>query len=275
VLGGSLLALAGCNGTALPDLDWDLRAGPGNTSEEARQATAAKPVPDANGVLSYPGYQLAQARRGDTIASMAARLGLNPDELARTNALKPNDPLRAGELLLLPSRVSAVPQPVGGGARPHRAAGRSTSPRSPPPRWTRPAAAPPPNPPPPPPAAARSRCATRSPAARPPSPSRGPTTSRPRRWRNGTGLARHGGARGPDADHPGRHRTRAEPRTRTHRPGAGSPTPEPPSAKEPLPDEKTTPAAEKPKETPPSPDLGGSSQGEVRHAGAGQDHPPL
>jgi hypothetical protein len=96
VLGGSLLALAGCNGTALPDLDWDLRAGPGNTSEEARQATAAKPVPDANGVLSYPGYQLAQARRGDTIASMAARLGLNPDELARTNALKPDRPAARG-----------------------------------------------------------------------------------------------------------------------------------------------------------------------------------
>jgi murein DD-endopeptidase MepM/ murein hydrolase activator NlpD len=39
-------------------------------------------------------------------------------------------------------------------------------------------------------------------------------------------------------------------------PGAGSPTPEPPSAKKPLPDEKTEAAGTKPKATPPSPDLG-------------------
>ncbi|MES2145838.1 MAG: M23 family metallopeptidase [Pseudomonadota bacterium] len=39
-------------------------------------------------------------------------------------------------------------------------------------------------------------------------------------------------------------------------PGTGSPTPEPPSATEPLPDERTSPAAEVPKETPVSPDLG-------------------
>lgn len=39
-------------------------------------------------------------------------------------------------------------------------------------------------------------------------------------------------------------------------PGQGSPTPAPPSASQPLPDEKLAPAAEKPKETPPSPDLG-------------------
>ena len=42
-------------------------------------------------------------------------------------------------------------------------------------------------------------------------------------------------------------------------PGQGSPTPPPPSASQPLPDEKPLPASEKPKETPPSPDLGGSA----------------
>jgi len=48
---------------------------------------------------------------------MAGRLGLNPEELARTNALRPTGPLREGELLLLPTRVSAAPQPatIGGG----------------------------------------------------------------------------------------------------------------------------------------------------------------
>jgi murein DD-endopeptidase MepM/ murein hydrolase activator NlpD len=39
-------------------------------------------------------------------------------------------------------------------------------------------------------------------------------------------------------------------------PGTGSPTPEPPSAKKPLPDEKTAAATTKPKDTPASPDLG-------------------
>ena len=39
-------------------------------------------------------------------------------------------------------------------------------------------------------------------------------------------------------------------------PGAGSPTPEPPSAKTPLPDEKTEASGTKPKGTPASPDLG-------------------
>ena len=40
-------------------------------------------------------------------------------------------------------------------------------------------------------------------------------------------------------------------------PGEGSLTPVPPSASQPLPDEEVAPAAQKPKETPASPDLGG------------------
>ncbi|MBL9074752.1 M23 family metallopeptidase, partial [Tabrizicola sp.] len=44
-------------------------------------------------------------------------------------------------------------------------------------------------------------------------------------------------------------------------PGAGSPTPTPPSASKPLPDEKTAPAAQKPKETPASPEMGSQRTG--------------
>jgi murein DD-endopeptidase MepM/ murein hydrolase activator NlpD len=44
-------------------------------------------------------------------------------------------------------------------------------------------------------------------------------------------------------------------------PGQGSPTPTPPSAKKPLPDEKTAPAAEKAKETPASPDMSSQRTG--------------
>ena len=37
---------------------------------------------------------------------------MNPEELARSNALRPTDPLREGEMLLLPKRVAAAPQPA-------------------------------------------------------------------------------------------------------------------------------------------------------------------
>ncbi|MFE3839443.1 peptidoglycan DD-metalloendopeptidase family protein [Pseudogemmobacter sonorensis] len=114
IASGGLLLLAACSDTNFGNIDWDLRNNGSATATEALQATAARPVPDANGILSYPGYQLATARRGDTVASVASRLGLNPAELARANALEINDPLRQGELLLLPSRVAASPQPVAG-----------------------------------------------------------------------------------------------------------------------------------------------------------------
>jgi hypothetical protein len=39
-------------------------------------------MPDAQGVISYPGYQVAVARRGDTVGSVAARVGLSAQELA-------------------------------------------------------------------------------------------------------------------------------------------------------------------------------------------------
>ena len=67
--GASALVLAGCVDTG--NLDWDLRAGGGDTSEAARQATAAAPTADGNGILSYPDYQLATARRGETVTILA------------------------------------------------------------------------------------------------------------------------------------------------------------------------------------------------------------
>ena len=60
-------------------------------------------------MISYPGYRVAVAQRGDTVASVAARIGVNADELARYNALKPGDGLRSGEGLALPGRVAPAP----------------------------------------------------------------------------------------------------------------------------------------------------------------------
>jgi hypothetical protein len=69
VVGASALALSACVNTS--ELDWDLRGNGGDTSAAARQATAPAPRADANGIISYPDYQLAAARRGETVASMS------------------------------------------------------------------------------------------------------------------------------------------------------------------------------------------------------------
>ncbi|WP_461472232.1 peptidoglycan DD-metalloendopeptidase family protein [Pararhodobacter sp.] len=96
--------LAGC--TSTNTLDWDLR--PSNrfsTSAAVRQPTSARPAPDARGVISYPGYQVVVAGPGESVAAIAQRLGLAPQDLARHNAIEPGTVLRGGELLVLPSRV--------------------------------------------------------------------------------------------------------------------------------------------------------------------------
>jgi murein DD-endopeptidase MepM/ murein hydrolase activator NlpD len=46
------------------------------------------------------------ARGGDTVQSLAERLGLNGAELARYNALTPDTQLRVGEVLVLPERIT-------------------------------------------------------------------------------------------------------------------------------------------------------------------------
>lgn len=256
-LAAALLALAACG----PDqsFDWDLRPkAAGSTADAAARASAPRPAPDARGVLSYPGYQVALARRGDTVATVAARVGLTPEELARANALQPGDALRAGEVLALPRRVDAAPAAVaaapgaviGGpidvttiaGAAIDRAAPGGAAPAAP----AAPAAAA---------GAAPARHVVR----------RGETAYSVARiygvspralaeW-NGLGadLALREGqtlliptaAAAPAAAPPA-----VEP------PGAGSAAPPPPSAAKPLPAEKPAPAAAKPPEAPASPGLG-------------------
>lgn len=101
----ALVAVAGCS---TGPLDWDLRNGTSalNTSQAALSATASRPAADSRGVLSYPGYQVAVAQRGDTVTRVANRVGLNAEELARYNAIEPDQSLREGELLVLPHRVA-------------------------------------------------------------------------------------------------------------------------------------------------------------------------
>ena len=95
--------LAGCDGP----LDYDLRGQLGgfNTSQAAQTATISRPSPDARGLITYPSYQVAVAQRGDTVADVAARIGLPAAEIARFNGMQPADGLRKGEVLALPRRA--------------------------------------------------------------------------------------------------------------------------------------------------------------------------
>ncbi|WP_238987418.1 peptidoglycan DD-metalloendopeptidase family protein [Roseovarius dicentrarchi] len=107
--GSCALALAACG----ENMDFDLRGPIGglDTAEAARTATASRPKPDARGIISYPGYQVAVAQRGDTLASLAARIGVDANQLARYNGIQTGDPLRKGEIIALPGRVA---EPAGG-----------------------------------------------------------------------------------------------------------------------------------------------------------------
>ena len=274
----ALLALGACTGGQpgmLNDLDWDFRGGANtlDTTDAARQATAARPSPDANGVISYPGYQVAVARRGDTVGSVAARVGLNPAELANYNAIQPTASLREGEVLALPRRVAAAGAGVAAGgtisggtvaAAPIATAGAVsvTSIAT----------------------TALDRVqATPAPAAAPAAaaPSNGglgtmaPTRHQVKRGETAFSIARsyNVSARaladwnglGPDlAVREGQYlmipTPSGAPPERTVEvvtaPGQGSPTPTPPSAAQPLPDEKTTPAAQAAQDRPASPELG-------------------
>ncbi|MCV6585870.1 MAG: LysM peptidoglycan-binding domain-containing M23 family metallopeptidase [Marinibacterium sp.] len=99
----SLALLAACDQPI--DLDVRDQLGGFSTADAARAASAARPEPDARGVITYPNYQVAVARNGDTVQSIAARLGLNAASLARFNGIDADSPLRAGEVIALPKKV--------------------------------------------------------------------------------------------------------------------------------------------------------------------------
>lgn len=248
----AVLFLSACGGGSF---DWDMRSGAGalDTTGAAQQATGPRPVADARGVISYPGYQVAVAKNGDTVASVAARIGLPAAELARHNALKPDDSLRGGEVLALPSRVVAGPAPTGaviGGAKPG-AIDVSTIATT-----------------------ALDRVDSSAPAAAAPAKVKDAGGMEPTRHKVARGETAFSIARsynvsakaladwnGLGADLAVREGQYLMIPTPTGAPieevaavetapGNGSPTPTPPSAKAPLPDEKVAPASEKPKEKP-------------------------
>jgi murein DD-endopeptidase MepM/ murein hydrolase activator NlpD len=273
---GSVLALSACQPS---NMDWDLRSGL-NTSDAARNATDSRPQPDGRGVISYPGYQVAVARRGDTVTSVAARLGLAPGALASYNAMGANDPLRDGEIVALPNRVASATD-MGTSAGLGASIAPGTAFDGTPTSQSVDVGA-----------IATSALDRAAPAgsAKAPTPSRlAPATTAAASRSSGTQPVRHKVTRGETAFSIARTYNvsaksladwnglgsdlgvregqyliiptasgKAPPSAVavTTVPGTGSPTPEPPSAKEPLPDEKPLTAAQAKKDIPPSPDLG-------------------
>ena len=249
----AMLSLSACSNS---DLDWDLRRGTGaDTSEAALQTSANRPGADGRGVISYPGYQVAVAQSGDTVGSIANRIGINADELARYNALRPSDSLREGEVLALPggNRAGApgatTTGGIIGGTGPVDVSTIATT------------------------ALDRVGTAPQPTAARPAGTT--PTQHKVQRGETAFSIARtyNVSARsladwnglGTDLEVregqvliiPTATGTPPDPgRTVVKLPGVGSDTPQPPSAKKPLPAEKPAKAADTAKAAPPVADLG-------------------
>ena len=112
LLAGTAAALAACSA---PDggFDLDLRGGGAGTAGAVGAPVEPRPRADDRGVISYPTYQVAVSRRGDTPADVAARVGVDAAQLARFNGLPPDVVLGSGEILALPGRVPE-PSPATG-----------------------------------------------------------------------------------------------------------------------------------------------------------------
>ncbi|WP_182911471.1 LysM peptidoglycan-binding domain-containing protein [Paracoccus sp. JM45] len=232
----AMLALASCgaDGAFEPDLrGW---AGGLDTTQAAAQA-APRPQPDNRGVITFSNGQVVLAQAGDTPTTIATRLGLQPAQLASHNALPVDGVLRAGAVLVLPSQVA-----LGTVSKPSTITSIVTDPFA---------------------KTTKTQTATPSPQ----NPTQHVVTSGETAWsvarkynvsvkdlaawnglptdmdlRVGQRLIVPKAGEVPDA-------------LATTAPGSGSPTPKPPSAAEPLPDETTAPASA-PAPAAPSTDLG-------------------
>ncbi len=74
-----------------------------------------RPLPDSRGVITYETYQVMVASTNDTVSTMAQRIGMAPEDLARHNGLTVTYAPRVGEVLALPRNVggSVVGSPSG------------------------------------------------------------------------------------------------------------------------------------------------------------------
>ena len=98
-----LLSVSSCG--VLSNLDFDLRGNEYDTSEAVRKAMKTRPLPDSRGIISYTTYEVAVARQGDTIKSIADRVGLDSKNIASYNGMSSLEKLNEGQLISLPNRT--------------------------------------------------------------------------------------------------------------------------------------------------------------------------
>ena len=92
----------------LSNLDFDLRGNEYDTSDAVKKAMKTRPLPDSRGIISYPTYEVAVARQGDTIKSISDRLGLVSKNVARYNGMSALEKLNEGQLISLPNRTIGI-----------------------------------------------------------------------------------------------------------------------------------------------------------------------
>ncbi|MEM8980170.1 MAG: peptidoglycan DD-metalloendopeptidase family protein [Pseudomonadota bacterium] len=110
----SIVLVAGCSSGF--DIDFrDIFRSDADTTAASQATAASRPVPDERGVISYETYQVVVAKRADTVATVAQRIAMAPETLARFNGVRVNDSLREGEILAIPSNVelkeAGIPNP--------------------------------------------------------------------------------------------------------------------------------------------------------------------
>ncbi|MEM9144630.1 MAG: peptidoglycan DD-metalloendopeptidase family protein [Pseudomonadota bacterium] len=101
------LALAACAGRQDPsNAEVEIRGSDpsGGGSSAAARSNTATPLPGGDGIVAYDGYAAARAQDGDTVATLAERIGLSASELGAYNGLSATHSLRAGDELVLPPR---------------------------------------------------------------------------------------------------------------------------------------------------------------------------
>lgn len=98
--------IAGCTNSFSLDVR-DQFGGILDTTSAAATAVAERPEPDARGVITFATYQVVLARTGDRIGDVAARIGIDADQLGRFNGIPKDAVLRYGEVIALPANMTA------------------------------------------------------------------------------------------------------------------------------------------------------------------------
>ena len=78
---------------------------PGESPEPAARSDGAPAAAAGSGIRQRDGYVTATAREGDTVATVAQRVGIPAVDLGAYNGLGANQSLRAGDELVLPPRA--------------------------------------------------------------------------------------------------------------------------------------------------------------------------